>query len=253
MATKTPESLYSDYKEQRAERRRKAVERRGEKPNAHWDLPLLAEDFHEEKPGLRLASEYQKPDWYQAPIQDALLEAAAEAAAPIEPTPVEVATHVSAQNQWTDKHVQEDHDYYVNRQWTRHIRDVHRASPLFYEEQEAEARRVAAKQRERENARAPYPYSYRGVEQPSAHEPFHYPYHQGQVQHTVTAHQSLYDQRYGNSLATQSSRSFPVTFIKHKNPRSHAGRAADPNDFIARQNPSGYEPAAQAAYAGIWQ
>eukprot|EP00658_Telonema_sp_P-2_P021569 TRINITY_DN18593_c0_g2_i3.p1 TRINITY_DN18593_c0_g2~~TRINITY_DN18593_c0_g2_i3.p1 ORF type:complete len:130 (+),score=20.85 TRINITY_DN18593_c0_g2_i3:155-544(+) len=123
----------------------------------------------------------------------------------------------------------------------------------YYEEQEAEARRVAAKLRERENARAPYPYSYRGEQRSHAQEPFHYPFHHGGIPMTVTARQTCYDQRYGNSLVTQSSRSMPVTFLKHKNPRSHPGRAAGVNDFITSRNPCGYEPAAQAAYPGIWQ
>lgn len=249
-ADKNPDDLYEEYKTARNERRRKAAERRNKKPNAQWDLPMVDVEQEEDATGPFKASvPYEKPDWYQAPTQ-AAPSAAAEVAAPVIRAS---APHTDGENQWTNKHVRENHEYWVNNQWTRHIRDVHRASPLVYQEHEAEIRRVAAKDRERENARAAYGYHYRGEQQPSAQEPFQYPFHHGQIQHTVTAHQTEYDQRYGNSLVTQAGRSMPIVFLKHKNPRSHYGRAAGINDFRGHRNPSGYEPAAQAAYTGIWQ
>jgi len=247
------DQLYEEYKEKRAERAQAAADRRSESPRAKFDLPLIDYDERhaETEPAAHL---HQMAPVAQAePVAHVKFEAEPQS----EPVPVVPVIATSTSNQWTNKHIKEEHDAWEMRQWTRHIRDVHRASPLHYEEQEAEARRVASKGRERENARAPYGYSYRGACQPSAQEPFHYPYHHGQAQRTVTAHQTAYDQRYGNSLVTQSARSMPCTFIKHKNPvargDAHVGRAAKLDSFQHTRNPSGYEAAAQAAYAGTWQ
>jgi len=119
------------------------------------------------------------------------------------------------------------------------------ASPYFDERQEQEARLVAAKQRERANATSVNAYHYRGPQEPSAQEPFHYPFHQGQVRRAVDDHMTTYDQRYGNC---RSGITMPVTFLKHKNPRFHTGLPRSSTGYVGSREPSGYERAAAAGY-----
>merc|ERR1712166_1273197 len=146
------DQLYEEYKEKRAERAQAAADRRSESPRAKFDLPLIDYDERhaETEPAAHL---HQMAPVAQAePVAHVKFEAEPQS----EPVPVVPVIATSTSNQWTNKHIKEEHDAWEMRQWTRHIRDVHRASPLHYEEQEAEARRVASKGRERENARAPY-------------------------------------------------------------------------------------------------
>lgn len=132
------------------------------------------------------------------------------------------AASAAAANQWTTKHISEDHDEFWRREWADHVRNCNEASPYWYERQEEEARRVAAKMRERQNATSgAYGYHYRGEQQASTQEPFHYPFHHTQVQRTVDDHMSVYDKRYGHCRMMPDSQSMPVTFLKHRNPRLH--------------------------------
>ena len=75
-----PATLYNDYKHQRAERRKKAAERRSQNPDASWDLPMLSKEQAETKEintGFQdgVGPEWAKPEWYQ--------ESAEETAAPL--------------------------------------------------------------------------------------------------------------------------------------------------------------------------
>jgi len=155
------------------------------------------------------------------PMPPAYFEAAPMAPAP-PMAPAAVAAPVT--NQWTRKHIQEDHDAFWAREWQEHVRNVAQASPMWSEQQEQEARRMASKARERANAAAPYPHHYRGEDKGCpAGEPT-YPFHRGQTPRTInTQGMSLYDQRYGNCRMMEQAVTMPVTFLKHKSPKDHIG------------------------------
>lgn len=192
-------------------------------------------------------------------------------------------------NQWTAKHIYEDHAHFWNREWNEHHRNVFQSQPIWMERQEQEARLVASKNRERTNATAAdHGYHYRG-EQGEPDTSFGYPFHHTPIPRPVSDYMSVYDQRYGNPRMMDQARTMPCTFLKHKNPRFHIHQGlprtgsschsamgsaengiypaqstksyatglkqtgtASSQAFVISRNPSGYERAASAAY-GVYR
>jgi hypothetical protein len=185
--------MYAEYCESVKERKEKSIanmKRRGETidesvaPSDVAKANLSTKPYSElkghEAENFEVAFKLKEAE--EAPPPEKVAIPVYEVAVPEEPED----TVQPAYNQWTAKHIYEDHQAFWNREWNEHNRNVLEASPLYLERQEQDARLVAAKQRERENAKAAYGYHYRGEQDAAASEPWQYPFHRSQAGSTYS-------------------------------------------------------------------